>query len=255
MEVEKTIECRICGKKFARMTPQHLKKHGYTSEQYKKEFPDAPLSSDEFKLKQRYIQSEIVRNAYDKPPPPPKAIETEDPFDRSKRNPLEDEKEFFSITEIFNDEPDPEVEELEVVTEKSSDKRRIQEFLESFSSSKFKDIKFRAKSDLIKFLRNFFPHIVENYIFKKTNIQGHIEHQFITDVADPIRRVNFEFPNAFWHNNDNIPPVFRDKVMKANGWVVVRIASRTPTKKDLMNVLHKDHSYLTWLIEQNTNNE
>jgi hypothetical protein len=42
---EETITCRICGKQSGRIYGAHLKKHGYTSDRYKKEFPGAPLTA------------------------------------------------------------------------------------------------------------------------------------------------------------------------------------------------------------------
>jgi very-short-patch-repair endonuclease len=42
---EETITCRICGEQCSRVYGAHLKKHGYTSDQYKKEFPGAPITA------------------------------------------------------------------------------------------------------------------------------------------------------------------------------------------------------------------
>lgn len=39
------IECQVCGKLCKRITASHLKTHGYDFEQYREEFPDAPLTS------------------------------------------------------------------------------------------------------------------------------------------------------------------------------------------------------------------
>ena len=42
---ESLIECKICGRKLALITPSHLAKHGITIEEYRKKYPDAPLMS------------------------------------------------------------------------------------------------------------------------------------------------------------------------------------------------------------------
>jgi len=39
------IECKVCGKKFKRITHTHLKKHGMTTEEYREKYPDASLIS------------------------------------------------------------------------------------------------------------------------------------------------------------------------------------------------------------------
>lgn len=49
MAEEDRVECKICGEKFKRINWAHLKKHNLTTEEYKKQFPNAKIFSDETK--------------------------------------------------------------------------------------------------------------------------------------------------------------------------------------------------------------
>jgi hypothetical protein len=53
---EKTgkVNCQICGKPFAIISPRHLVKHDITHAEYKLRFPDAPLTNEEFAVKSLY---------------------------------------------------------------------------------------------------------------------------------------------------------------------------------------------------------
>jgi len=54
---EKTVKCKICGKKLGRMTSSHLKKHRLTVKEYKKQYPGAKTFPEEL----RKIVSEKVK--------------------------------------------------------------------------------------------------------------------------------------------------------------------------------------------------
>ena len=44
--MEEKIECKICGRKFKQIHHRHVKQHGLTIDEYKKQFPDAPINSE-----------------------------------------------------------------------------------------------------------------------------------------------------------------------------------------------------------------
>lgn len=52
-ETNKVI-CQICGNKYLVISPRHLQKHNVSYDDYKKRYPDAPLSSKEFTAKSKY---------------------------------------------------------------------------------------------------------------------------------------------------------------------------------------------------------
>ena len=47
----KKIKCRICNREFKMITPQHLEKHGTDLLHYRAQYPDAPLISEETRIK------------------------------------------------------------------------------------------------------------------------------------------------------------------------------------------------------------
>jgi hypothetical protein len=57
--------CQICGKAFLVISPMHLKKHNVKYEDYKKRFPHAPLSSQEFKARGTYWRTKIFKDSDD----------------------------------------------------------------------------------------------------------------------------------------------------------------------------------------------
>jgi uncharacterized Zn finger protein (UPF0148 family) len=50
------IVCQICGKAFQFISPRHLKKHNTTLEQYRRRFPNIPLTTKEFNAKSKYAK-------------------------------------------------------------------------------------------------------------------------------------------------------------------------------------------------------
>ena len=49
------VICQVCGKSFMILTPSHLKTHdGIKYGEYNKMFPDAPVTTDEFKALSKY---------------------------------------------------------------------------------------------------------------------------------------------------------------------------------------------------------
>lgn len=93
------------------------------------------------------------------------------------------------------------------------------------------------KAEILKFLQSIYPALINNYTIELKAPSGHLEFQFCTDMADPISKTDFEFPNAIWHNKDCRPNSAREVVMKKEGWGVIRINTTVPTIEDVQEYL------------------
>jgi very-short-patch-repair endonuclease len=65
------------------------------------------------------------------------------------------------------------------------------------------------------------------------SINGRLFFEFISDIADPVLKVNVEFPQAFWHNRGAYEDPLRDIKLEEYGWKVIRINSKSPSLKDI----------------------
>jgi very-short-patch-repair endonuclease len=59
---KRKIICQICGKSFLVISPRHLDKHNIKYDEYKKRFPDAPLSTQEFKARGKYGKTKLFED-------------------------------------------------------------------------------------------------------------------------------------------------------------------------------------------------
>ncbi|MDX1702413.1 MAG: hypothetical protein R3250_17425 [Melioribacteraceae bacterium] len=48
------VICQVCGKAFMILTPSHLKTHNLKYSEYSQQFPDAPITNEEFKALSKY---------------------------------------------------------------------------------------------------------------------------------------------------------------------------------------------------------
>ena len=168
------VICQHCKKSFNIISPTHLKKeHDSNIEKYRKEFPDAPLSSQQFKAKQRFHASELFSD---------------------KSVPGKSEEEFFVDLIVKTDEQKKNEEAI-----LSKLKQEID------SNSLIKDLKYQDKLDLFICIKNKFPNLKNNYRIEIVPLNGIVCFATITDMADPSNKVDFEFPKAFWHNEDRGP--------------------------------------------------
>ena len=53
------VICQICGKSFLVISPRHLAKHNIKYADYTKRFPEAPLSTQEFKARGKYGKTKM----------------------------------------------------------------------------------------------------------------------------------------------------------------------------------------------------
>lgn len=206
--------CQLCNKPFHQITPTHLlKSHQMTTEAYRQQFPEATLTSTTFRAKQRYSHTEVF-----------------------KSRPLVEEIEDQVSLEELDDEPCfTHVEELEIAGE-----------FEKVGEPITKQVNLhipRGKAEILSYLRMLFPNIQDNYIIDKINSTGHLVYQIVTDIADPVRKLDFEFPNAFWHN-PGWPDPARDFKLLNDGWKILSFDSVAPALEDIQKkidtVLDKD---------------
>jgi hypothetical protein len=72
----KKVICQICGKPFLVISPRHLEKHNIKYADYTKRFPDAPLSTQEFKARGKYGKTKLF---YDDEIGPEEIVEEKEP--------------------------------------------------------------------------------------------------------------------------------------------------------------------------------
>ncbi len=94
----------------------------------------------------------------------------------------------------------------------------------------------KNKADILTFLHEAYPYLKDNYIIEKRHFHDdRLLWKYVTDMADPVKKVLFDFPNSFWHNIDSYPdPMKFDKLTK-EGWIVISIDKHYPTVKDVYN--------------------
>lgn len=193
---EKTgkVNCQICGKPFAIISPKHLKKHDITHSEYKLRFPDAPLTNEEFAVKSLYGRNKdmFVTNKHDKP-------------------------DDYTLTDgsIIGEE---EIVDKEVITIKLTE-----------TESKPLDPVASMKKRIFNHLSMYLNNIRQNYFIEEKTLGGITKFRYVTDFADPVLKVNVEFPDTFWHNQDVFIDPLRDEKLKASGWTVIKIRGRAPS--------------------------
>lgn len=190
------VICKLCGKSYHFITPNHLKKqHETTTKEYREKFPDVPMAKKGFynTLKEKKgIKQNIENN---------NVIIEELDFNENFNETFSDDDE--SIVKLAKEHKVP-------VPTKSSDPM---------------DDKIR----IIAYLKLSFPKIKDNYMFKKKKPDGTVECQFITDMADPSCKIVFDFPNAFWHNEMiGVSPHVRKQMLKSYGWKIIEIQASMP---------------------------
>jgi len=206
---EGKVLCQICGKPFSIITPGHLLKHQVTMKQYKLRFPDSPLTSSDFKSRQKYAKSSLFKkdseetNKSLKPP-------------IQKENIIEDKISDYKFPEEIIVNEEPEIEELEIDYK-----------------TEIKDPIQYKKNQILNCLKQFYSNIQMDYMIQKLSISNHLEYEFITDFADPILKVNIEFPKTFWHNQNQFNDPQRNNKLKIEGWKVIEIHSQNPSNSEI----------------------
>jgi very-short-patch-repair endonuclease len=195
------IFCQICGKPFLVISPKHLVKHGITHSDYTKRYPEAPLSSKEFATKAKYGKI----------------------------------KDLFLPKEIENDQ----LEEI-IVTEsvpRIEDNVNIEKILKAKSNP---DPIKQIKAQILDILRSYFSNIKSNYLVEEFSpANGNLLCHYITDFADPVLRIVFQFPNTYWHNKDVQIDPLKNENLRLFGWKVLVVKSKLPTREEIQKVINE----------------
>jgi hypothetical protein len=212
-ENEKVI-CQECGMSYNIITPRHLQKHDITLNDYRNKYPKAPISSKEFTAKSQYgkqtnlfiTDKEFVKEELEK-------IEKEIVLEKDS-------------DDDFPDEVAPTIDEKlnynEIYSEKDQKKTNY------FSLTK--DI-------VLDHLKMFLPHVTKDYIIQIITMDKRIIYECISDFADPVLKVNVEFPKAFWHNSMGFEDTCRNLKLREDGWKVIVVDSNHPTFEQIQEAL------------------
>ena len=200
------VICQLCGKSFMVISPKHLSgKHKIKYGEYKLRSPDEQRYPPGCPASRRYGK---VKGIFD---------------DDVKVEEMDD------ISKEFDGIEDPEIhEDMEVDIAKLTD-----------TIKKFKDPMQEKKTKVLDHLRSYFSNIQQDYLVQLFDGGGKLNHEYITDFADPILKVNIEFPDVFWHNQGNID-LTRDEKLKMYGWKVVYIPGNNPTPKIISKYISEE---------------
>jgi very-short-patch-repair endonuclease len=189
------VICQMCGNEYHVISPKHLLKHKVTHPEYRLRFPNAPLSSGDFGKISKY----------------------------GKDKPMFEDQDKTIVSEMIGDETivydEPEVEE-------EFDLQKVIEF-------ERRDPIQDSKHKVYDHLRMYFTNIKMDYSIRENWPDGRTIFEFITDFADPVLKINIEFPKVFWHNQDQYIDLNRDPKLEEHGWKVVKIKSVSPSNKQI----------------------
>ena len=210
---EKTgkIICQLCGKPFLVISPKHLLKHNITYNEYKLTFPDAPLSSEEFKIRGTHGR---IKDLFE-----PKEPEPEDEIG-----------EEILITE---EEYPPEDVEGMIQEALDEEEEKITKLAKSAEKKKNTDPITSMKRRVYDSLSMYYSNVKQDFIVEDKTIGGKTKYSYITDFCDPVMRVIFDFPNTFWHNTDFFIDPMKMEKLRQDGWKIIVIKSKAPTVKEI----------------------
>ena len=197
-----SVKCEICGKEFQRITPRHLRTHNVTMDEYRTRYPDSPIVS--FTATRRKV-ADVFKDQENK------SIEIED--------------------KIFEEE---ELDTDVIIEELDFNEIQIPEhdITETYVDVEQLDYCSTQKDKVLEILKKFFSNVKKDYLVRERSVNGSILYECITDFADPVLKIDIEFPNTFWHNQE-LWNTSRDQRLKEFGWTVINIYSKAPTFKDI----------------------
>jgi len=194
---EGKIICQICGKPFLVISPTHLKNHNITYSEYKIRFPKAPLSSKEFAAKGKYGKEKHL-------------------FVEKTLNEME-------ASEVYVDDP---------VIEDEIDFEKV--LAETPVST---DICSTSKDRILDHLRTFFTNVKKDHMIQIFSIDGRMIYEAISDFADPVLKIDIEFPKTFWHNRASYEDPSRENRLKEFGWKIIKINGTHPSFKNISQAI------------------
>lgn len=195
------VVCQICGKSFQVISPRHLNTHKIQYADYTKRYPDAPLASEQFTAKSKYGKNSTL------------FVDDKDITD-----------EVFEEEIVVEEQPELNDEEFEMALKKVVDEIR--------------DPIQNQKMAILDHLRLHYANVEKDYrILHKSPITKKFLYDFITDFADPVLKIVFDFPNTFWHNRDVVQDPLKFKKLKDSGWQIVVIKGKAPSARDIDSVI------------------
>ena len=222
------VICQECGGAYKVLTGTHTRrKHNMSIDEYKAKYPEAPTSGKMFSLTMSQVQSKTE-------------IFKEKPVEVDLNQTGEDD---VITDDMLDDEHAPSIEEIQEKIEDTdlSDLFQTDEVKdpEPFNVEEDDRQSPRDKLQILRFLRQKYPFIQNNYLIKKFLMTNHLEYEFITDMADPINKIDFEFPNAFWHNRMAYEDPRRTEKLKRDGWRVIVFGSKVPKISEVEKLISK----------------
>ena len=198
------VLCQICQKPYKIISPTHLKRaHDMSLKEYRKKFPDAPITSQEFDAINKY--------------------KDDGPFQPSEKVRV--------VDDLLKELVDSEEQDINPI---------IDGLIEDASKASSEDIvieierpiEFKDKNTIFHYIKEKLPYVKNNYMINKLDSMGRLEFQVITDISDPVNKIDFEFVNAFWHNEMQPRPMNRDEKLEDEGWKIIKFKT-IPSKSEL----------------------
>jgi len=205
------VICQICGRGFISITPTHLKTHNITFSEYKLRFPKAPIISNRSPIFHRDTNDKVL--ATEKDAPINEIIDDERDIPKKDVNPVIHQEIIFDDKQLFTD------------------------------NLKSQDICNTSKDKILVYLKSFFRNIEKNYMIQEYALSGNLVYEVITDFADPVLKLNIEFPNTFWHNSLFVNNRLRNIRLEEYGWKVIEIKKSSPSLKAIENILMSNDIY------------
>jgi hypothetical protein len=204
---EGKVICQVCKKEYNVITPAHLKKsHNMTMDEYKLKYPNASLVGEKTKNRRKYSQDQYFKTKQ----------EENDEFKEFYKNDNNPEIEEINIKKEIEENDDEIIKEY--VIEKSKDF----DVLEYKANKKDNDIEInpiqKMKNRIHKQIKKYFPNTKIDYLIEEKSMIGNrLLYAYITDFCDPVLKVDIEFPDTFWHNNDMLNNSNRDINLERDG--------------------------------------
>jgi hypothetical protein len=235
VEPKEKIECAVCGEKFPIITPSHLmRKHNMSLSIYKEKFPDAPISSAQYKARQKFLKGNL--------------------FVKEKQDPIIDEVDLNKLTLESEMKVDTEIEDIkisssiqerklfkDIIDKKKEEGELVVTQIEIKKSVPQRQAERQIPADklrIIEFLKTVFPasSVVNNFMIEKFYHEGLLQYQFITDIAIPSKKIDIEFTKSFWHNF-HVPDVYRNHKLERDGWTIIEIQELSPSVDEVKSYL------------------
>lgn len=225
------VKCLICEGEVEKSLVNHLRiKHKMTTVKYLETYPDAEMHSAGHLQYLRDLSKRIDEKNSKKRGKKPKNFTGE--IDISVANFLKEEidskaYDFDAFQKEFYTEAKKEILVEKVIEKHTYKNSRLNTEMDKLQILEYLDVAFPKN-------------IVENnFLAEKKSMCGSImEYVLLTDIAIPSLKIDFEFPNTYWHNlTDHL--YNRSIVLVDDSWKIVNIMTANPTVLDVIEALEK----------------